>query len=312
MKIDFIAYHDLQAICGESVFEALSKRHDCRWLIGPWQRSDADAIVMLDHCPHHPEQSARFKFHLPHDMAEIHVYKMEESSLQSYSAVFCPTGMHLFTASMILLDAQIISCSWPKYDGMVNPKMNISLPDGLNVLYAPTSAETEEWKEILPWLFNIGASVIVKNHIYVNSGSKFPPGKSDIYKRALKEADAMEDYTVKSGGIILPRKMNICEVFKKVDIVISDTSSVLVEAEPFCLSIETGRITKYRYTQEVSNIFPNVMYIRTPELIQFRLDELIERRQSLWISGYDQLGDNGAYIAECICKILDDELERRR
>ena len=123
--IDFVAYHDLQAQCGLSVFNELSKTHECRWRIDPDQKHDgADVLIMLDHAPHHPDLKGKYKykFHLPHDIREMSIYSQEKSYLNEYNAFFVPTTIHV---SKIGEEREyhakdVILSGWQKYDAIRN------------------------------------------------------------------------------------------------------------------------------------------------------------------------------------------------
>ena len=44
MIVEFIAYHKLQAQAAESVFINLSKKYDCRWLMGPFNKNSKGVV----------------------------------------------------------------------------------------------------------------------------------------------------------------------------------------------------------------------------------------------------------------------------
>jgi glycerol-3-phosphate cytidylyltransferase len=267
IRVDFIAYHDLQAQAGLSVFEAMQEHFDCHWLIGPdRQPTDAKAAILLDHTQHHPNlkksaDSYEYLFYLPHDLGDLDAYEIEQQRLKDFNIIFVPGAIHHNHAQKALgsTDSQpfakptrlILEGGWPKYD-----KMNISeedselyqklsnLPYEYTLLYAPTWGHTREWEQLLPLFKSLPCNLIIKNHIYVNPGQVYPKGSEAIYTSCLQSVKEMEEVAVVDNPpnvIIAPRTLNICSLFPFVDILITDQSSVGMEFSPFGISIETGR-----------------------------------------------------------------------
>lgn len=268
--IDFVAYHDLQAQCGKSVYNELIKTHECTWRINPDQKyQGSDTLVMLDHCPHHPDLFGRYKhkFHIPHDIGEFKVYSNEHYYLKDYTAIFAPTTIHKAVCDEILLDIPCHLVGWSKYDYIRNKSMSAEdIIYKLNriyepkIMYAPTSANTYEWIELLPELKKHG-TVLIKNHIYLNKDQPPPKGFELVYQLMLRSADEMEEYAKTHGMIVAPRRLNACELFEDIDVLISDTSSLLAEFLPFGLPVETGRCSDSPkdIDNTMSSTFPGVV-----------------------------------------------------
>jgi len=301
-EIDFVAYHDLQAQVGLSAFQHLSESMRCNWLIGPHSRPSPRAVgaVMLDHsCFQRNVRKGspgyRYLFHVPHDLADLSVYRGEDS-LGAYDILFTPTALHSAVARNCYRDkTKIVETGWPKYDLMAIPDSHKelantlqSLPYPVTVLYAPTEPKYYEWQDLFPTLLNYpGINVIVKNHICVNPGQPYPAGLEEDYACALRSADEMERAvtSMHSGRLVVaPRTLNICSLFPSVDLVISDSSSVLAEFLPFRNSVETGRHGRgiSDCVPEISKIFPDIKYVPTQALLEIlsrgRLHELVQPR----------------------------------
>jgi len=257
-EVDFIAYHDLQAQAGVSIYEEMSKSFDCKWRIGPDQiPSGAEIAIMLDHSGFQPKirkgkRGYKYLFHLSHDFGDVEIYKNEYDRLTEYDIVFAPSAFHFkYAQEQLSKNTIVLQTGWAKYD-----KMNLSekyynlegkikkLPYKYTILYAPTFAWTYEWTYLLPLFKKLPCNIIIKNHIYVNNGQEFPKGQESEYKQHLESADRMEEVILEdsaSNMLVAPREINICSLFKYVDILISDQSSVTLEYLPFGISIETGR-----------------------------------------------------------------------
>lgn len=304
--IDFVAYHDLQAQCGMSVYNELKKTHDCRWRINPDQEYDgADTLIMLDHAPHHPKLYGKYKykFHLPHDIGDTNVYKYEMGYLHDYTVFFVPTDIHIKKIKEVpeYKNVKTVLTGWQKYDAILN--ISETAQDIVYhlvrckkpvVMYAPTSGHTWEWKKLLPELFKLDATIVIKNHIYLNPGQQPPHTENqaynkfaaDTYKTMLESADQMEEYAVKQGAIIAPRRMNACELFENTNVLISDTSSLLVEFLPFGVSIETGRISarEHETDYQMSNMFYGIYkypYIKLSDIFSLpKMHSMIEYNPS--------------------------------
>ncbi|MEH2081152.1 MAG: adenylyltransferase/cytidyltransferase family protein [Nostoc sp.] len=267
IRVDFIAYHDLQAQAGLSVFEAMSQHFDCRWLIGPNQQpTDAKAAILLDHTQHHPNikksaDSYQYLFYLHHDLGDIDAYEIEKQRLKDFNIIFVPGDFHFHHAQKILGSSYaqpfqkstrlILQGGWPKYDKMLLPEKYSELAQKLSnlpykhtLLYAPTWGHTREWEQLLPLFKNLPCNLIIKNHIYVNPGQAYPKGLEAMYESCLRSVQEMEETALANNLpniIVAPRNLNICSLFSFVDVLVTDQSSVSLEFLPFGTSIETGR-----------------------------------------------------------------------
>ncbi|QIR39091.1 hypothetical protein HCG51_21845 [Tolypothrix sp. PCC 7910] len=293
ISFDFVAYHDLQAQAGESVFEAMSHHFNCRWLIGPNQKpTGAEAAIVLDHTQHQPQilkgkDSYKYLFYMSHDLGDINVYEIEKYRLTNFNIIFVPGPLHLkfaqqafkFNFAQSYSDATrvILEAGWPKYDHLDIPEQYqilkneiANLPYEHTVIYAPTRS-LREWQDILPLICKLKCNLIIKNPIYVNPGDPFPPGLEEEYKNSLASAQEMEDY-IRSyqlpNLIVAPRKLNICTLFPFADVLISDQSSVNIEFLPFGISIETGR-----YDENPNHLNPQSCLI-SDSVIFMRLQEI--------------------------------------
>jgi len=255
--VDFIAHHALQAQCAQSVFDALSRRFDCRWRLGADQAADgaASAAVLLDHRAFHPRlrkspQGYRNLFHMSHDLGDIDIYRSEW--LGDFDAILVPGPAHRDAARAALgRDDRIVEVGWPKFDPVALPPDHAAFIQHLRtlapqptVLYAPTWPNTWEWRQLLPWLASMPCRLLVKNHILVDAGKPFPPGEEARYAECRRSIEAMEDYVRGLGSparIVAPAAMNVCALFPQVDMLITDSSSCAIEFLPFGASIETGR-----------------------------------------------------------------------
>jgi hypothetical protein len=334
LQIDFIAYHHLQAQTGESVFDALSRRHICRWLIGPNQKpTGADAAVLLDHRGFQPELGKtpggyRYLFHLSHDLGDLIVYLTEY--LQDFDIVFVPTKLHKAVASRALPESKIIVGGWPKYDRMQIPAEQNALriqiarfQHPFTVLYAPTYANTWEWLAILPPLFDLPVNVIVKNHIYVNPGQAFPKGQEEAYRESLQSAGEMENSALVLNNpnvIVAPRTLNICSLFPYVNMLISDSSSCTLEFLPFGdVAVETGagdsESTWQNTNPHSSKITPEIRFVPLVQLRQIlagsgQFQEFLNshrnRKPAEPFITFDPGKPAGEFISSCICDYLKD------
>jgi len=286
LKIDFIAYHILQAQSGESIYNEMSKYFLCNWKIGPNQFSTgSQAAIMLDHTVHHPgilkfPDRYKYLFYLSHDLTDFGVYKREKSNLRQYDIIFVPGPMHYQIAMKELGKyTLIVEAGWPKYDCMdlrneelkLRDKIN-SLPYKYTLLYAPSFAHTYEWKTLLPYMKKLRCNIIIKNHVYIGDNQSLPVGKEELYRFMLDSAAEMEReaYSYNQKNIlIIPRCLNICSLFPYVDVLISDRSSVLVEFLPYGISIETGRygIKECDYAPEVSCVVKEVFFMNEKRIL---------------------------------------------
>ncbi|MBK8762906.1 MAG: hypothetical protein IPM03_21385 [Sulfuritalea sp.] len=255
--IDFIAHHALQAQSAQSVFDALSHRFHCRWRLGADQAADGQAVaaVLLDHRAFHPRlrkspQGYRSLFHMSHDLGDIGLYGDER--LDDFDVLLVPGPAHR-DAARAALDRhdRIVEVGWPKFDPAPLPGDHaaflehlLALPQMPTVLYAPTWPNTWEWRELIPWLASMPCRLLVKNHILVDSGKPFPPGEERRYAECRRSIDAMEDHVrglASANCLVAPASMNLCALFPRVDVLVTDSSSCAMEFLPFGTSIETGR-----------------------------------------------------------------------
>jgi hypothetical protein len=250
MIVEFIAYHKLQAQAAESVFINLSKKYDCQWLMGPFNKNSKGTVgVLIDHMDFHDVKKSKFGykylFHLSHDIADVEIYKRE--NLHDFDIIFVPTIAHYKACiNSGYKENRVKIVGWPKYDVISNQiktkkaLVDIKDPAHLTILYAPTFASNYEWKILFPFLSKIGCQVIVKNHIYVDNDQALPPGQEDEYLKALTSIDEMEANAADLGFTVVRRDENICNLFDQSDILLSDSSSCLIEFLPFGVSIATG------------------------------------------------------------------------
>lgn len=286
LSIDFVAHHDIQAQAAQSIFEELSGKFECRWLIGPDRApTGADAGLLIDHAAFQPRirrslSGYRYLFHILHDLADFPVYETERSRIRTCDLVLVPAPMHAEQARRSLgANAPVHEIGWPKYDRMAIPPQHAAfeeklkaLPHDLTVLYTPTRAFTYEWRYLLPLLRELPVNTVLKNHIYVNPGQPMPAGCEEEYLAHMRSADEMEAAVASYGCdhmIVAPRALNICSLFPYAKVVIADQSSVLAEFLPFGVSIETGRYDpdENHCEPEISRYFPEVAYLPRAELV---------------------------------------------
>lgn len=279
MIIDFIAYHHLQAQAAASVFDKLKSKYHCRWLIGPFNVEPPGEIgLLIDHrCFHNIYKSRRgykYLFHLSHDIADVDLYKKED--LSDFDLIFVPTIAHYNACLECGYDElRIKLVGWPKYDNIAKFQMAKDLPfriengNRLTLLYAPSFASNYEWKKLFPFFLKIGCDVVIKNHIYVDEGQSFPTGQEVEYSNALASVKEMECKALELGFLIIPRTENICNVFDLADILVSDSSSCLLEFLPFGVPVETGggpSVSASDYEPEASLLSKNVLLLPVDKL----------------------------------------------
>lgn len=267
IQVDFIAYHDLQAQAGLSVFEAMQEHFDCRWLIGPdRQPTCAKAAILLDHTQHQPQikkspEGYQYLFYLSHDLGDIDTYQVEKNNLKDFNIIFVPGENHENHARQAFGSTNqqpfgqntrlVVQGGWPKYD-KVNRSLDnrdleqkiANLPYKQTILYAPSWGYKNEWEQLLPLFKNLPCNLIVKNHIYVNQGQAYPKGSEAIYESCLQSILEMEAAALADNLpniVVAPRTLNICSLFPFIDVLVTDQSSVGIEFAPFGISIETGR-----------------------------------------------------------------------
>jgi hypothetical protein len=286
LSIDFVAHHDIQAQAAQSIFEELSHRFECRWLVGADRvPTGAAAGLLIDHAAFQPRirrslSGYRYLFHILHDLADFPVYETERNRIRTCDLVLVPGPMHAEQARRSLgSSAPVHEIGWPKYDRMAIPPQHKAfeerlrgLPHDLTILYTPTRAFTYEWRYLLPLLRELPCNTVLKNHIYVNPGQPMPAGCEDEYVVSMRSADEMEAAVASYGCdhvIVAPRTLNVCSLFPYAKVSIADQSSVLAEFLPFGISIETGRYDpdENHCEPEISRYFPEVAYLPRAELV---------------------------------------------
>jgi hypothetical protein len=286
LSIDFVAHHDIQAQAAQSIFEELSYRFECRWLIGADRvPTGAAAGLLIDHAAFQPRirrslSGYRYLFHILHDLADFPVYETERNRIRTCDLVLVPGPMHAEQARKSLGDdAPVHEIGWPKYDRMAIPPQHKAfeeklraLPHDLTILYTPTRAFTYEWRYLLPLLRELPCNTVLKNHIYVNPGQPMPAGCEEEYVVSMRSADEMEAAVASYACdhvIVAPRTLNVCSLFPFAKVAIADQSSVLAEFLPFGISIETGRYDpdENHCEPEISRYFPEVAYLPRSELV---------------------------------------------
>jgi hypothetical protein len=247
MKIDFIVYHSIQMQSAMSVYSALKNDFDCNWVVGPFKEKNLSEIaILVDHSQYHrlrkSKKGYQYLFYLSHDMCDTELYAIED--LKNFDLIFTPTLLHYKSALSNGYTAdQLRIVGWPKYD-FINKKKNLS---ELNitkknkkktVLYAP-SILNYNWKLLLKFFRNLNYNVLIKNHIIVDENTPLQIGEEDELKKHLILANKLERVSENLGFTVLPRNLNICEVFPYVDIFFSDhRSSTLAEFLPFGVAID--------------------------------------------------------------------------
>ena len=311
--IDFVAYHDLQAQCGKSVYTELIKTHECTWRINPNQKyQGSDTLVMLDHAPHHPDLFGKYKykFYMFHDIGEFNCLMTEKEYIKQYSAILAPTRIHKELCEKLYPDIPCYLVGWSKYDYIKNKSMSaediiyrLKRIYEAKILYAPTNPHTYEWIELIPELKKRG-TVLIKNHILLNEGQDPPRidgneeynAKSKYYYSLMQRSiNEMEEYAKCHGITVVPRRLNACELFEDIDILVSDTSSLLAEFLPFGVaSVETGRVNDnpHQVDRLMSEVFQGI--ITMPE---FLADKMPQPQD---VVKYDSRLNVGRQIADII------------
>lgn len=277
MNIDFIAGHPLLAQGAQSVYEALKDKAACQWHIGrPIAYTGGAALILIDHVHHHPDfYKWKYKFYLMHDLGDVDDYKRERKILRQFTTVIVPDETHAVLARRYLTThwwhrgAQVFTGGWPKYDELLLPDSELAktleaLPDQPTILYAPSWAAEEEWRQLFPALAALPVNVIIKNHPYATAPREVV---SDYYKRSRQLVEEMETTARQLKMVVTPRDCNICTLFPYVDTVISDQSSVAAEFLPFGLSIETGANPNGPAVAEISRWYPQIIYRPLPQLL---------------------------------------------
>jgi hypothetical protein len=183
-------------------------------------------------------------------------------------------------------------------------------------LYAPSFASNYEWKKLFPFFIRIGCKVLLKNHIYVDEGQSLPPGQEVEYSKALASVREMEAEAIELGFSIISRTENICNVFSQADILVSDSSSCLVEFLPFGVSIETGSgpsvLTADEYRPEASLLSKDVLLLPADKLVQietisfFNLIKVFSSRSENSLVKFNNGYSAGAEIADQIIAYIQE------
>ena len=306
--IDFVAYHNLQAQCGQSLFTELVKVDRCAWRINGNQKyTGADTLIMLDHAPHHPDLIGKYKysFYFPHDMGELILHYKEHEILQDYTAYFVPTDIHKQTFEY-MFNRDVYNVGWLKYDEMddIDTATFEIYKEAYNrrkpiIIYASSYPDNWEWTTLLRHLKQY--TVIIKNHIITNPGQQINKTDMPKYNDMIRSIDEMEHYGRQHDMIVAPRGLNCCKLFSCANFLISDTSSLLAEFTPFGVSIETGRYNQDPTckSQEMSDVFKAI----------YRLDDIdlkaiteLKRRETV-VSAEKGAGRRAAEIIKGIINV---------
>lgn len=249
MRIDFIAHHDIQfQACGE-ICSILSKKYNCKVLIGQSSEpTGAEVGVMLDHSVFQPfvnKKNYKYLIHLSHDLADIDIYSNEKKFLKYYDLMLVPGEAHVAAAKNALGRSSILPIGWPKLDSAVSAYKSFESNEK-TIIYAPSFVGNREWFELLPILVGTGYKILVKNHIYYDYENGFSPPKGSEfeYQEAIKSLIDMENYlSVNNFQNVeyIDRRSNLCEIFNRAQLLITDSSSASIEFIRFGNSIETGR-----------------------------------------------------------------------
>gem|GEM_PF-7056009 len=317
-ELDVYCHHDIHWQAFASVAELLEPHHKCNRMVGPAQKPlQNNVAVLIDHACFQPfatKENYNRLIHFPHDVADLDIYKNEKENLKTFDLILTCGNLSKIAAKKTISNVPVIDVGWPK----MKEKRNFS--KGKNkrkkILYAPTSIENGEWKEILPWLAAGPFTITVKNHIYYNfeSGQNPPQGNEIQYIEAIKQMKEMQRYLKEKklqNVKEVSRKKNLCELFENHDILITDNSSAAAEFINFGPCIETGRFGKNKkdaapyiakYTTQVKFIpSPRLCFILKNRTFK-RLFELHKRGENPFIS---KSGKTSAkYAAQVIDALL--------
>jgi len=147
--------------------------------------------------------------------------------------------------------------------------------DQKTIIYAPSFVNNREWEVLLPALIESGHTIIVKNHMYYDfeSGALPPAGSESEYAEHVASLLDMEQFLSEGkrpNVEHIDRRSNLCELFPRADVLITDSSSASLEFLSFGLSIETGRQGKPIVSTGPCNALfsPAVHYIPLQELLR--------------------------------------------
>lgn len=284
-SIDFIAHHEIQFQACRGVYEELSKVHECRNLIGQDSiPTGAEAAVLVDHGIFQPNvnrKNYRFLIHMSHDLADVDIYEEEKKLLYEFDLILVPGDLHYQKASRYLNAASIFKIGWPKLEvaGATSRSIKEIESGKINILYAPSFVNNREWVELLPELIESGHEILIKNHIYYDfdKGAQPPRGGEALYAQAVDSLLGMESYLAQlapSNVEYIDRRVNLCSLFDRADVLITDSSSASLEFLSFGLSIETGRYgLKTEDSRPCSSLLTDlVRYIPLNDLIPLLKD----------------------------------------
>jgi hypothetical protein len=251
-SIDFIAHHEIQFQSCKRIYDELSNFHKCNLLIGANQiPTGAEIAVMVDHSCFQPNVNKinyKHLIHISHDLADWDIYKEERGKLVSYDLILVPGQKHYDKAVSELNKVFVAQIGWPKLDGIkrVDRLDNANITETMNIIYAPSFIDNMEWTKLLPMLIRTGHNIIIKNHIYYDfeSGVKAPAG-SEVQYRAMIDSLLRMEVFLKTNNLpnveYVDRRSNLCELFPRGHVLITDSSSASLEFLDYGLSIETGR-----------------------------------------------------------------------
>lgn len=281
-SIDFVAHHEIQFQSCRGVYEELSKIHECRALIGQdIKPTGANVAVLMDHSCFQPrvnKKNYKYLIHMSHDLADWDIYFAEKKVLSKFDLIMVPGFIHYEKAIKSLSAVKVFKIGWPKLE-LVDNAGNLLADhcdiDRINIIYAPSFIDNREWVQLLPELIKTGHNIIIKNHIYYDfeSGVAPPKGGEEIYKKAIDSLLEMEEFlsqTKATNVVYIDRRSNLCTLFPRAHVLITDSSSASLEFLSFGLSIETGRYGEKNDETKPYNslITEQVKYIPVHELVQ--------------------------------------------
>lgn len=285
MSIDFVAHHEIQFQACRGVYEELSKVHDCRALIGQDSKpSGADVAVLLDHCCFQPrldKKNYSYLIHMSHDLADWDIYKSEQKKLSEFDLILVPGDIHYDQAIKNLAPVLLFKIGWPKLEAVGEANITTGCDDigRYNIIYAPSFINHKEWVQLLPELIETGHHIIIKNHIYYDfeSGVDPPKGSEEEYKKAVDSLLEMEAFLSTSNAPnveYVDRRSNLCSLFSRSHVLITDSSSASLEFLSFGLSIETGR-----YGEQIHETRPHSSLL-TEQVKYFPVNDLMRLLKS--------------------------------
>ncbi|ESS74081.1 hypothetical protein MGMO_5c00200 [Methyloglobulus morosus KoM1] len=331
MKIDFIAHHNIQFQSIGDICSILSKKYDCNALIGQASKpSGAEVGIMLDHSVFQPsvnKKNYQYLIHMSHDLADLEVYSNEKNYLKYYNLILVPGKAHKGEAKKSLPRVHILPIGWPKLGKILSSGVTQRNTEKA-IIYAPSFIGNREWVELLPILVNTGYKVLIKNHVYYDyeNGLEPPKGSEIEYQESIKSLIEMEDYLKKcnfKNVEYIDRRSNLCDIFFRAQLLITDSSSASIEFLPFGCSIETGRFADPSVSAKPqSSIFcKEIKFMPFPELKKIlcdyaQLEGFFERKLPKDISInnqfiYEPPIDSSSYAASIIDMFIQEWLARK-